>query len=63
MGACLERSLELLVGMLGVLNAGAAYVPLELGYPLERQAHMMEDSERAVVRRIVRALSWSVGLA
>ncbi len=43
------RSLELLVGMLGILKAGAAYVPLDPGYPVERLAHMLEDSGAGLV--------------
>ncbi|MDY7229484.1 amino acid adenylation domain-containing protein [Hyalangium rubrum] len=43
-GIFLERSLELLVGLLGILKAGAAYVPLDPLYPAERLAHILEDS-------------------
>jgi amino acid adenylation domain-containing protein len=42
---CLERSLELMVGLLGVLKAGGAYVPLDPSYPAERLRYMLEDSE------------------
>ncbi|MCL7423485.1 MAG: AMP-binding protein, partial [Methylobacter sp.] len=41
---CLERSPELVVGLLAVLKAGAAYVPLDPAYPEERLAFMLEDS-------------------
>jgi amino acid adenylation domain-containing protein/FkbM family methyltransferase len=41
---CLERSLEMVVGVLGVLKAGGAYVPLDPSYPVERLAYMVEDS-------------------
>jgi amino acid adenylation domain-containing protein len=43
-GLCVERSVELVVGILGVLKAGAAYVPLDPHYPSERLSHMLEDS-------------------
>jgi non-ribosomal peptide synthetase component F len=39
-----ERSLEMVVGLLGILKAGGAYVPLDPGYPLERLRYMLEDS-------------------
>ncbi len=48
-GVCLERSVELVVALLGVLKAGGAYVPLDPGYPLERLAFMAEDSGAAVL--------------
>ncbi len=60
---CLERSLELVVGMLGIVLAGGAYVPLDLGYPVERLAWMLEDSgARIVVTRGVSATSLSASL-
>src|SRR5207302_10215497 len=37
-GLCVERSLDLVVGVLGILKAGGAYVPLDPGYPRERRA-------------------------
>src|SRR4051794_19859870 len=40
---CLERSLELVIALLGTLKAGAAYVPLEPAYPLERLSYMLHD--------------------
>ncbi|NET03815.1 MAG: amino acid adenylation domain-containing protein [Symploca sp. SIO2B6] len=48
-GICVERSLEMLVGLLGILKAGGAYVPLDPTYPQERLAHMLEDAEVRVV--------------
>jgi len=44
-GICLERSLEMVVGLLGILKAGAAYVPLDPAYPQDRIAFMLQDSE------------------
>ncbi|WAK04165.1 amino acid adenylation domain-containing protein [Methylobacter sp. YRD-M1] len=41
---CLERSPELVVGLLAVLKTGAAYVPLDPAYPEDRLAYMLEDS-------------------
>ncbi|MET0340861.1 MAG: amino acid adenylation domain-containing protein, partial [Polyangiales bacterium] len=43
-GLCLERSLELVVSVLGVLKAGGGYVPLEPSYPTERLRDMVQDS-------------------
>ncbi|BAZ11502.1 amino acid adenylation domain-containing protein [Calothrix sp. NIES-4071] len=44
-GLCVERSLDLLVGLLGILKAGAAYVPLDPNYPQERLAYMVADAQ------------------
>jgi natural product biosynthesis luciferase-like monooxygenase protein/amino acid adenylation domain-containing protein len=46
---CLDRSPEMLVAVLGTLAAGAAYVPLDPGYPAERLAVMLADAAPAVV--------------
>jgi non-ribosomal peptide synthetase component F len=43
-GICVERSLEMVVGVLGILKAGGAYVPLDAEYPLERLSFMLEDA-------------------
>ena len=43
-GLALERSIEMVVGLLAVLKAGGAYVPLDPEYPRERLAYMLEDS-------------------
>lgn len=43
-GICLERSLEMVIGLLGILKAGGAYVPLDPAYPEERLALMVEDA-------------------
>ncbi|HEU4560669.1 MAG TPA: amino acid adenylation domain-containing protein, partial [Longimicrobium sp.] len=48
-GLCVERSLEMMVGLLGVLKAGGAYVALDPEYPVERLRYMLEDSAPAVV--------------
>ncbi|MBV8349636.1 MAG: AMP-binding protein, partial [Mycolicibacterium sp.] len=46
---CVERSLQMLVGLLGILKAGGAYVPLDPAYPSERLAFMLEDSQARVL--------------
>ncbi|WP_165679635.1 amino acid adenylation domain-containing protein, partial [Metapseudomonas otitidis] len=48
-GVALDRSLELVVSLLAVMKAGAAYVPLDLEYPAERLAYMIEDSSMALL--------------
>jgi len=48
-GICLERSLELMVGLLGILKAGGAYVPLDPAYPRERLALMLENAQATVL--------------
>ncbi len=46
---CVERSLEMVVGVLGVVKSGATYIPMDAGYPRERLAYMMEDAGARVV--------------
>jgi amino acid adenylation domain-containing protein len=48
-GVLLDRSLEMVVSLYGVLQAGAAYLPLEPGHPLERLALLLEDARPALV--------------
>lgn len=48
-GVCLERSLELVIGLLAVLKAGGAYVPLDPGYPAERLLFMLDDARAPVL--------------
>ncbi len=48
-GICLERSPELIVSVLGILKAGAAYVPIDPTYPAERITSMVEDAQPPVV--------------
>src|SRR5580692_8456886 len=45
----LDRSLEMVVAILGVLKAGGCYVPIDLSYPKDRVAFMLEDTEAPVL--------------
>jgi amino acid adenylation domain-containing protein len=48
-GICTERSLEMVIGLLGILKAGGAYVPLDPAYPQERLAFMLSDTQVPVL--------------
>ena len=48
-GICVERSLNMIVGVLGILKAGAAYVPLDPDYPAERLQYMLRDAAPQIV--------------
>lgn len=48
-GLYIERSLEMVIAMLGILKAGGAYVPIEPAYPTERLAFMLEDAGLSIV--------------
>ena len=48
-GICVERSLEMVVGLLGILKAGGAYVPMDPEYPQERLAFMLENANAPVL--------------
>lgn len=48
-GICIERSLEMVVGLLGILKAGGAYVPLDPAYPQERLSYLLSDSQVSVL--------------
>ena len=48
-GLCVERSVQMVVGLLGILKAGGAYVPLDPTYPQERLAFMMADAQVSVL--------------
>jgi amino acid adenylation domain-containing protein len=48
-GICLERSVEMIVGLLGILKAGGAYVPLDPAYPQERFNFMLKDAQVSIL--------------
>ena len=48
-GLCVERSPEMMVGLLGILKAGGAYLPMDPEYPTERLAYMLEDTQANVL--------------
>ena len=48
-GICLERSIEMVVGLFGILKAGGAYLPLDPEYPRERLAFMVKDAAIAIL--------------
>jgi amino acid adenylation domain-containing protein len=48
-GICMERSVEMVVGILAIMKAGGAYVPLDSNYPKERLAFMLADSQVSVL--------------
>ncbi|MCG6136134.1 MAG: amino acid adenylation domain-containing protein [Nostoc sp. LLA-1] len=48
-GICVERSLAMVIGLLAILKAGAAYVPLDPSYPQERLAYILEDTQASVL--------------
>ncbi len=58
-GLCVERSLEMIVGLLGIVKAGGAYVPLDPAYPKERLSFMLTDAHVPVLltqRRLLESL-------
>jgi non-ribosomal peptide synthetase component F len=63
-GILMHRSVELVVSLLAVLKAGAAYVPLDPEYPQERLEFMLEDSQAQVLltqQRLLAEMSWCAG--
>ena len=48
-GLCVERSIHLVIGVLGILKAGGAYVPLDPAYPEERLRMMLDDSQTSIL--------------
>ncbi|MCY7765553.1 non-ribosomal peptide synthetase [Bacillus inaquosorum] len=61
-GIYVDRSLDMLVGLLAILKAGGAYVPLDPSYPAERLEYMLEDSEVSIAlttSELVNTLRWN----
>jgi len=48
-GICVERSIQMIVGILGILKAGGAYVPLDPTYPEDRISYILEDTQSPVL--------------
>lgn len=48
-GLCIERSLDMVIAMLGILKAGGAYVPLDPAYPTERLSFMLQDADLSIL--------------
>ena len=48
-GICVERSLEMVIGLMGILKAGGVYLPLDPDYPVERLQFMLEDAKVSVL--------------
>jgi amino acid adenylation domain-containing protein len=56
-GICIERSFELVIALLGVLKAGAAYLPLDPSYPSRRLAEILDDAQPSVLLESAASLS------
>ncbi|MBD2199778.1 MULTISPECIES: non-ribosomal peptide synthetase [Calothrix] len=48
-GICIERSLEMVIGLLAILKAGGAYIPLDPNYPQQRLEYILEDTQASVL--------------
>jgi amino acid adenylation domain-containing protein len=62
---CLERSLNLIIGVLAILKAGAAYVPIDQEYPADRISYMLKDSGAGLVlssSNLLKAISLPEGM-
>jgi amino acid adenylation domain-containing protein len=60
---CVERSVEMIIGILGILKAGGSYVPLDPNYPEQRLAYITEDAQVAMIVSSERLLNRLQGLA
>jgi len=64
-GLCMERSLEMVIGLLGILKAGGAYLPLDPDYPQQRLEYMLSDAQVGLVltqKRLLNQLPVHFGL-
>jgi amino acid adenylation domain-containing protein len=62
-GICVERSIEMVISLLGILKAGGAYVPLDTAYPKERLRFMLEDSQVSVLlteQKLIEDRAWKI---
>src|SRR5882762_5890884 len=59
---CMERSIEMIIALLGILKAGGAFVPVDPSYPSERIAFLLKDSRASIVltrQRTFKSLTFS----
>ncbi|WP_299135878.1 non-ribosomal peptide synthetase [uncultured Tenacibaculum sp.] len=56
-GICIERSFEMIIGLLGILKAGGAYVPVDPNYPKDRIEYILDDSEVSIVLSTTQSVS------
>ncbi|MBA4493457.1 non-ribosomal peptide synthetase [Paenactinomyces guangxiensis] len=61
-GICLERSIELIVGIMGILKAGGAYVPIDPRYPQDRVTHIVKDTNTPLVLTSERCVNLFEGI-
>ena len=62
-GLCMERSLDLMVGVLGILKAGGAYVPIDPAYPAERIQHILRDAQAPLMLTQAQLLDETIAAA
>jgi amino acid adenylation domain-containing protein len=55
-GICVDRSIEMIIGLLGIVKAGGAYLPLDPQYPQERLAFMLEDADVQILLTVQRVI-------